>query len=114
MIHLNGCLSLQCAKINFMSRVSLHVRCKMRGTQEEVAANASQMIFNFSDVFKCRTFAVRLMREAECSVSIKYVSLRNAFESRQVLPPSAGNSFCIARLLCRGSLLHRAGRRAVA
>lgn len=42
--------------------------------QKEVDVNASQMIFNFSDVFKCRTFIVRLMRESERSESIKEMS----------------------------------------
>lgn len=93
MIHLNGCLSLKCTKINFMSRVSLHVHCKMCRTQKEVNVNASQMIFNFSDVFKCWTFIVRLMRESERSLSIKCMS-------RYIMLSRAG-SYCLRQLAGR-------------
>lgn len=74
MIHFNECPSLKCTKINFISRVSLHSPCKMRRMQEEVNINALQMVFNFSDVFKCWMFIVRLMRGSECSVSMEYMS----------------------------------------
>lgn len=93
MIHLNGCLSLKCTKINFMSRVSLHVRCKMCRTQKEVNVNASQMIFNFSDVFKCWTFIVRLMRESKRSVSINCVS--------RYIILSRGGTYCLHQLAGR-------------
>lgn len=39
------------AEINFMPSLSLHVHCKMCGTQKEASVNASQMIFNFSHVW---------------------------------------------------------------
>lgn len=50
--------------------------------------NASQMICNFSDVFKRWAFIVRLMRKSGCSVHVKYTS------SHVVLPGAAIACVC--------------------
>lgn len=79
-----------------MPEVSLDVGCKMLRMQREARGNASQMICNFSRVFKRRAFIVRLMRKPGCSVHIKYMSSYSASRS----------SYCL-RLLT-GRALHRA------
>lgn len=105
MIHLNGWMSLKCMKIHFTSRVSLHAGCVMCRLQKEVNVNASQMIFNFSDVFKCWAFTVSLTRARMSCIYKIYVSLHNALRSRQLLPlPVDRQSTLLHRALVTGDL----------
>lgn len=105
MIHLNGWMSLQCTKIHLTSRISLHAGCVMCRLQKEVDVNASQMIFNFSDVFKCWAFTVSLMRARLSCIYKIYVSPHNALRNRQLLPlPVDRQSALLHRALVTGDL----------